>query len=215
MEPHQKVTPPTFARCAQCGNEARHSLAYREDYSEVFDETEDGQPMYDKRWVAILVCETCRRPSVYHDEWDEQRRRWVPAPIYPEPLRAPRDVPDELRAAFDKAVSVIDRDPDLAAVALVNCIEGICKERGAEGKRFEKRIECLGRREALPETLIQLMQTARKLRNIGAHFDDATVTLDLARAVLELILALFDHLYVAPKKLKRLRKRLLDDDASA
>ena len=215
MEPHQKVNPPTIARCAQCGNDARHSLAYREDYSEVIDETEEGEPMYDERWLAILVCETCRKPSVYHDEWDEQRRRWVPAPIYPEPLRIPREVPAQLRTHFLEAASVIDRTPDMSAVAVGVCLEAICKEQRAEGKDLNERIETLRSRGVLPESLIELMHAGRLLRNIGAHFDGATVTLEQARALLEFTAALFDYLYVAPAKVERLRKRLLDNEARA
>jgi hypothetical protein len=208
METHPKVNPPKIIRCAHCGNNTVHALIHREDYSEVIDETMEGVPIWDERWLAILKCTTCSMPSVYRDEWDEERQEWVTALAYPTPVGAPKDVPAKIREVFDEAISVFQRTPSLTAVGIRKCLEGICEDQNAQGRTLAQQISFLISNSIIPKTLTDMMDTSRAFGNIGAHFGESSVTADEVRILIEFTLAIFEYIYVAPARIESVRKRL-------
>lgn len=208
MKAHPKVNPPKILRCAYCGNNTVHALIHREDYDEVIDETMEGDPIWDERWLAILKCTTCSKPSVYRDEWDEQHKEWITALAYPTPVSAPTEVPAKIREAFDEAMSVLQRAPSLTAVGIRKCLEGMCDDQNAQGRTLEERIRFLGSNGVIPKTLNDMMQTSRAFANIGAHFGKSSVTADEAKVLIEFTLAIFEYIYVAPARIESARKSL-------
>jgi len=208
MEPHPKVNPPKIVRCPHCGNNTVHVCAYREDFIEAFDETQEGEPIWDERWLAILKCTTCDKPSVYRDEWDEERKKWVSGLAYPIPMMAPKEIPAEIRETFDEAISVLQRSPSLAAVGIRKCLEGICDDQNAQGHTLARRIKHLGSNGIIPKTLTEMMDTSRVLGNIGAHFGTSSVTDSDVRVLVEFTLAIFEYIYVAPARIEAVRKSL-------
>ena len=188
-------------------------MTHREDYTEVIDESSDGGFMWDERWLAILVCGTCKTPSVYEDSWDEEKRRWVASLAYPKPLSAPRDVPAEIRRLFDEAVSALHSAPSLTAVGIRKCLEAVCDDRHAQGKDLAARIAFLSSTGAIPKTLGEMMDASRAFGNIGAHFGQNSVTAEQAKTLLEFTLAIFEYIYVAPAKIEAVRKSLQTRDS--
>jgi hypothetical protein len=200
-----KVNPPKILRCAYCGNETVHALIHREDYSEVIDETMEGDPIWDERWLAILKCTTCSKPSVYRDEWDEENKRWITGLAYPTPTRASKEVPTRIRETFDEAISVVQRAPSLTAVGIRRCLEGICDDQKAQGRNLADQIKFLGSNGIIPKTLTEMMDASRVLGNIGAHFGELSVTPDEIKTLIEFTLAIF---YVAPARIEAVRKSI-------
>jgi len=208
MEPHPKVNPPKIAHCPHCGNNTLQIVTHRQDFVEVIDETLEGQPIWDDRWLAILVCSTCKTPSIYKDEWDEEHQRWTTGLAYPVPLRAPSEVPAQIKEVFNEAISVLQRAPSLSAVGIRKCLEGVCDEQNAQGKSLAQRIAYLSSSGIIPKNLSEMMDTSRALGNIGAHFGKASVTAEEAKILIEFTLAIFEYIYVAPAKIEAVRKSL-------
>ncbi len=208
MKVHPKINPQKILKCAYCGNNTVHAMTYREDFSEVIDETMEGDPIWDDCWLAILKCTTCGKPSVYRDEWDDKNKKWTTGLVYPTQISAPKEVPVKIREAFDEAISVIQRSPSLCAVGIRKCLEGICENEKAEGHTLEQKINYLGTSGILPKTLFDMMNTSRIFGNIGAHFRNSNVTLDDLQTLIEFINAIFVYIYVAPARLESVKNTL-------
>ena len=211
MKPHPKVNPPKILPCPYCGNKTTHILAHREDFSELIAEANDGSPIWDERWLATLVCSTCRRPSIYRDEWDGGA--WVTSLAYPTAITAPKEAPPRIRETFDEALSVLHRSPSLAAVGIRKCLEGICDHQNAQGKTLAQRIAFLASNGAIPRTLGEMMDASRTFGNIGAHFGDTNVTRADGQILVEFARAVLEYIYVAPARVESVRKRLESPEA--
>lgn len=208
METHLKVNPPQITRCPNCGNMTMHILIHREDYSEVIDETEDGHPIWDDRWWAILKCTTCDKLSLYHDYWDENEKKWRGILAYPIPLSVPNEVPESIRTVFDEALSVIHCAPSLAVVGIRRSLEAIVEDQRAEGRNLAARIRFLGSKGDIPQILIDMMESGRLIGNIGAHYGRQHVTQDDVLVLVEFTRAIFEYIYVAPARIASIRKSL-------
>ena len=214
MERHPKVNPPDLARCPHCGNITSHQCTHREDYSVLIEQYDDYNGLWDECWWAILKCTTCGKLSLYHDDWDNERKRWKASLAYPIPQSAPPEVPTFIRDTFDEAISIFQKAPSLAAVGIRKCLEGIANDQRAEGRTLGQRIKYLSDRGVIPQTLIEMMDISRGIGNIGAHYSKSTVTLDEIRTLIEFTLAIFEYIYVAPSKIEIVRRSLETKRAS-
>ncbi len=131
MEAHPEINPRKIVRCPHCGNNTVHVCRHREYFVETVGE---GELIWDGRWWAILKCTTCSNLSLYKDEWDEEWKEWGSSLVYPISLSAPKEVPIEIREAFDESISVFQRTVSLAAVGIRKCLEGISDDQNAQGR---------------------------------------------------------------------------------
>jgi hypothetical protein len=200
-DPHPKVNPPSIAVCPSCGNRTPHRKLHREDYSRVLDETDEG-PIWDECWWAILECQTCRGLSLYDDFWESSRKRWVARLVYPLPQRAPIEVPEEIRHLFDDAIDVSHRSPSLCAVGIRRCLEAVVQDRVGPVRNLNEGIRTLKTEGILPEQLIEMMNTARIIGNLGAHPGSLQVTADDVQVLTDFCLAVLEYTYVAPNKIR-------------
>jgi hypothetical protein len=60
----------------------------------------------------------------------------------------------------------------------------------------------------MPQTLAQMGQQLRVIRNMGAHDAEDEVTADDIPIILDLIEAILEYLYVAPAKIAAAQNRL-------
>jgi hypothetical protein len=202
METKPKVAPPKILTCINCGKITDHDLVYREDYTESIDETEEGHPNEEDRWLAILKCKTCNKPSVYHNEWDDKQQKWVAILTYPIPIQAPGEVPAKIRKVFDDAISVLNKSPSLTAVGIRKCLEGICDDKQAKGDTLTERIGYLGSNGFIPLALSDMMDTNQTIGKIGSHFGNMDISLDEVNVLIEYSLAMFECLYVVQDRIE-------------
>ena len=201
METNLKVTPPKILTCAHCGKITDHDLIHREDYTKSIDEGEEGHPIGEDCWLAILKCKTCNKPSIYRDEWDDKQQKWVAILTYPFPIQAPNEVPVKIRKVFDDAISVLKKSPSLTAVGIRKCLEGICDDKRAEGNTLTERISYLGSNGFIPLSLSDMVDTSQTIRNIGSHFGNMDISLDEVNVLIEYTLAMFECLYVVQDRI--------------
>jgi hypothetical protein len=201
METKPKVAPPKTLTCTNCGKITDHGLVYREDYTESVDETEEGHPIRDERWLAILKCKTCNKPSVYRNKWDDKQQKWVAFLTYPTPIQAPEEVPAKIRKVFDEAISVLKKSPSLTAVGIRKCIEGICDDKQAQGNTLTERINYLGSNGFVPLTLSDIVNTSQTIGKIGSHFGNMDISLDEVNVLIEYTFAMFECLYVVQDRI--------------
>lgn len=209
MDPHKKVNPPRVVRCPSCENITPHDCVHREDTARVIAEDQEGQPVWDEGWWAILKCQTCHELSLYRDHWDNEAGRWGAKLLYPVPYHAPNEVPERIRRLFDEAVAVSRKSPSLCAVGIRRCLEGVVQDQGGSGRNLAGDIHDLARKGILPENLARMMETARVLGNLGAHAGDLEVTSQDVLVLIDFCLAVLEYVYVAPARIRVVEDRLI------
>jgi hypothetical protein len=203
MKAHPKVNPLTLVICPHCGNKTRHKLLHRQDFIVVIEED-----MFDECWWAILECSTCGQLSLYRDYWDKSRQLWTSRLIYPVPIIAPTEAPENIQKLFQEAVLVKPFSPSLCVVGIRRCLEAICSDRGATGKTLSLSIKELTVKGILPERLAEMMDSSRIIGNLGAHAVSVEVTEDDADVLIDFCSAILEYVYVAPNKIASIQRRL-------
>jgi hypothetical protein len=191
-----------MARCPNCGNTTRHETLHRADWYEV---NEDD--MVDECWWAILKCSTCGKFSLYRDYWDGEQGRWIGKLIFPTPVSSPLDVPEQIRQLFSEAIAVRQQSPSLCTVGLRKCLEAVAIDQGCKGS-LAQAIEALSTQGVIPATLSKMMDSSRLIANLGAHATGAKLTSDDVDLLVNFVLAIFEYVYVAPKKIAAVQQRL-------
>jgi hypothetical protein len=104
----------------------------------------------------------------------EGNDRWVSEAVYPpETINFDTtNLPSEVLAAFEEAVSCHAQNCQTAAAMMVRkTLEEVCRDRGAEGRTLQKRIEALSSRVVLPQVLLEGLDALRLLGNDAAHVE--------------------------------------------
>ncbi len=200
---HPKVNPPSIARCPNCGNTTQHETLHRADWYEA--DAEDYTA--DACWWAILKCSTCGKFSLYRDYWDGEQKRWTAKLIFPVPISLPLEVPQQMRQLFSEAVAVRQSSPSLCAVGLRKCLEAVAIDHGCKGS-LALAIKELSTQGVIPTTLSKMMDSSRLAGNLGAHATGAKLTPDDVDLLVSFALAIFEYVYVAPKKIAAVQQRL-------
>jgi hypothetical protein len=208
MQSPPRANPPKTTSCPHCGKTGAHELIHREDYVADIEASPDGHSDQEERWLTILKCTQCGRPSIYRDEWDQESEKWRAVLVYPIPTRAPGEVPPKIRYIFDTAIGALPGSPSLAAVGLRRSLEGICDDKKAQGDTLTERIAYLGANGFIPQPLAELMESSPTIRKIGSHFGNMDISRQEVDALIEYALAVFECLYIVQARIDAVRERL-------
>jgi hypothetical protein len=202
METPPRAKPPEITACPRCGKTAAHELIHREDYTDGNDDSQEG------RWLAILNCSKCGRPSIYRDEWNAEQEKWRAVLVYPLPRRAPGEVPAKIRKSFDDALGMLNQSLPLTAVGLRKTLEGICNDKKAQGETLNQRFAYLGENGFIPQPLAELMESSPTIGKIGAHFGNMEISQEEVDALIEYTLAVFECLYIVQARIEAVQESL-------
>jgi hypothetical protein len=202
MQSNSGANPPKITTCPHCGKTAAHELIHREDYT---DGNDDSQ---EERWLAILKCSKCGRPSIYRDEWDGKKEKWHAILVYPIPRRAPEEVPAKIRKRFDDALGMRNQSLSLTAVGLRKTLEDICNDKKAQGETLNQRFAYLGDNGFIPQPLSELMQSSPTIGKIGSHFGNMEISQEEVDALIEYTLAVFECLYIVQARIEAVQESL-------
>ena len=201
METKPKTDPSKIMACAHCGKTTEHDLVHCEDYTESIDKTGERHSNGDDRWLAILKCKICNKPSIYRNEWDDEQQKWTIVLTYPTPVQAPSEVPAKIRKSFNYAISMLENSPSLTAVGIRKCLEVICDDKQAQGNTLTERIRYLGANGFIPLPLSDMVDTSQTIRKIGSHFGNMDISKEEVNVLIKYTLALFECLYVVQDKI--------------
>jgi Domain of unknown function (DUF4145) len=197
--------------CPHCSNVAQHRLVHTQKYL-THGYYMDGRKTEDDVPCAYFVatCRTCNAVLVYLAEGDvPSETDFVAAGlVWPEPGILNESVPESVRKCYGEAVSVKRRSPSSFAVQVRRSLEALCTDRKAEGRTLHDKLAWLATRGELPQVLVDMTGILRLLGNKGAHASDEEVQPGHVDAIDEFFRAIIEYVYVAPEKIKRLRKAL-------
>jgi hypothetical protein len=202
METYPQANPPKITTCPHCGKTAAHELIHLEDYT---DGNDDSQA---DRWLAILKCTKCNRPSIYRDEWDAKKEKWQAVLVNPTPQRAPGEVPAKIRKTFDDALGMLNQPLSLTAVGIRKTLEAICDDKKAQGDALNERFAYLGENGFIPQPLADLMENSPTIGKIGSHFGNMEISQEEVDALIEYTLAVFECLYIVQARIETVQESL-------
>jgi len=217
-EPNTKKTREVVFPCRNCGNRTSHLLIHFHSVDIPFktggaDAMHPGEIILSDYYI-LFECKTCRGMSLknvfeadmdYGEDIQYDRIKY----LYPPAKDLDKDIPDGINLIIEEA-NKVKQISSLAYVILIRkVLEEVCKERGIREKNLEKKLEKLVESESLPTIFIEATSKLRLLGNIGAHASKIDITGDDATLIEEFILALVEHIYVLPSKVKKLGETLL------
>jgi hypothetical protein len=208
MENNQKVL-----QCYLCGNETLMNLVGEHKYS--WDET-DGYYGYFN--YQMFACPICGKVSLVEQYWDSAQRTYnhkgeiqdyeEETILYPVNTIKTKDLPSEVKSAFESALKTKNIDTAVCLIALRRTLEIVCKEKGATGRNLWEKIEDLSNKGVLPPELKNASVITKTYGNMGAHDADISATKQELEQVIEFVQYILDYLYILPAKIDKIQKRM-------
>ncbi len=193
---------------------------------------------HQHRWMETIVCPSChdliltlvssantivdQRFARWPDEVTEQRISLWPRHTGRPPV--PPEVPDEFKRDYQEACLILADSSNASAALSRRCLQLILREKlGAPNSTLYKEIRWAVEKGGLPSSitdLTDLLDVPRTVGNRAAHptLSDGGMIVDVepweAEWCLEVIEALYDHVFVIParneERLNRLNRALND-----
>src|SRR6266851_7330325 len=168
----------TVRRCPHCENARKWSLLG------TFDEescVEEEDVTFYRTW-RLLQCPACEKAileEITYLEGDAEPDEKI---LYPSAKASPAitpsiihseisdEVPLEIVSEYESALKMRDTPP-ACALYIRRTLEVICRQQGVQGDTLVKKIEALGKSDAIPKQLADMAHLTRNLSNLGAHAD--------------------------------------------
>ena len=164
--------------------------------------------------LEFTVCPACSKliVMVYPDDTERTIIVW---PRHTGRSPVPAEVPPEFAKSYKEACLVLSDSSDASAALSRRCLQFILREKlGAEGGTLYKEIEWAIKSGNLPSSIVDLLDVPRKVGNRAVHptLSDAGLIVDVepweAEWCLEVIEALYDHIFVLPARNQERLERL-------
>jgi hypothetical protein len=196
--------------CAHCGNQT--ILVVRAEYHKKDIDWYSPGPKENHSHWSILECESCYGISVQEMSYSTiagvQHSNYKRKVLYPMSRPELPNLPVKVEKAYRDALKVEKVDPNACAVLVGRTLEAACNHEQAPGRVLADKLTYLANAGRIPETLAEMAQQLRQLRNFGAHDAEDTVTEEDIPTILYFLEAILEYLYVAPAKVAAVQARL-------
>lgn len=153
-----------------------------------------GRQQEDPRF-RVSYCEHCGFPTIWHEE----------SIVYPLHMSAEppnEDLPDEIRADYDEARSIVNLSPRGAAALLRLAIQKLCKYLGQPGENVNADIKALVQ-SGLPSKVQEALDSVRVIGNESVHpgIIDLRDNRDIANQLFRLVNFIAEKMITEPKEI--------------
>lgn len=211
--------------CPHCDNRAPMYQICKGEYNKTLvDLDEFGQEEYLRK-LEVLVCTSCEEVifiqhsgftfEEYADSFDKDgNENWVQPYksqiLFPIQKRNFNHLPDNVAKSYKIAMRLLRIEPIAFAVFAGRTLEFVCKDKGAEGKDLQAKINDLAKKEVIPEILREMAHNLRFFRNFGAHASEIDISAEDAEQLKELCETLLEYVYEMQPMLLKVQQRLKD-----
>lgn len=204
MEEKKEFTGPI--KCGHCLNTTPMEIGAK------FDHIIQTQYIkeQDYEWelfgcYELLICPACKKASLRYYVWDESMERGdeTYTLLFPIETKMPIGLPENIKNAYNAAISVRNIDVNAYAVLIGRVLEMVCKDRKAKGRSLNDQLKDLSLKGEIPIKLVGIASGLRQLRNIGAHATLGELTIKEAPILDDLSKAILEYVYSAPYLLKK------------
>lgn len=156
----------------------------------------------------LLQCDECDGVVlVWREDYGEGFAADEPLVVFPAPRRLNVDIPRDLRADWDEAMTCFNAKAYQASAVMVRrTIEGACTAQGATKGSLSEKIKKLEGDGTIGSTLAEWAHLLRVVGNEGAHAGKKIARED-AEDALAFAEALLDHIYVLRKRFDEFKAR--------
>jgi len=200
------------AFCPHCSNTAPQRLIHVQPYRSYGYNLDGSKTDDDILACAYFVaeCLTCREILLYLAEGDiPPDGSFVDAGLHwPAPGLLDESVPDSVRRCYAEAALIKNLAPNGFAGQIRRALEALCQDRTATGRTLHDRLRWLVEKGEIPPVLAEMTDILRLIGNIGVHSSDVQVQHGHVGPIDEFFRAIIEYVYVAPKKISKLRDSL-------
>lgn len=200
--------------CFHCGNTGL--MNYVGNTYWTYDEVERnalGDVIYavqiEHEYWHVFECPVCHKPVLISEYcFDAQESRPEIKTEYPTIAVSRDGVPKDIYSAFESAVKTKGIDYSICLLSLRRVLEMICKDKGAEGRDLEKKINDLIEKKIFPPMIEDACWIIRQMGNDAAHADKIAVyTYDIDQ-VIGYVATIIDYLYSLPYRVEKMKKKI-------
>jgi hypothetical protein len=202
--------------CGHCGNRAPMPIV--REYAEHTGREEQGVEWNESTHYELLKCPACSgivlRTFFWHDGYMDDAEGPTYKVLYPSERPKPRGLPKTVATDYEAAQRVKNLSPNAYGVLLGRVLELVCEDRSAKGRSLHEKLKDLASKNEIPTKLVDVAQSLKDLRNVGAHaaLGDLTpgevpILEDLTRAILEYVYSAPALAEAAVKSLDALKRR--------
>lgn len=110
----------------------------------------------------------------------------------------PRGLPARVQQSYEAALKVRRIDANAFGVLLGRVLEIVCEDRAAARSDLYAKLQDLAEKKEIPEKLVDVAHSLRKLRNVGAHAALGELTPAEVPILEDLTRAILEYVYTAP-----------------
>ena len=200
--------------CFHCGNTGL--MNYVGNTYWTYDEVERnalGDVIYavqiEHEYWHVFECPVCHKPVLISEYcFDAQESMPEIKTEYPTIAVSRDGVPKDIYSAFESAVKTKGIDYSICLLSLRRVLEMICKDKGAEGRDLEKKIDDLIEKKIFPPMIEDACWIIRQMGNDAAHADKIPVyTYDIEQ-VIGYVATIIDYLYSLPHRVEKMKKKI-------
>ena len=169
---------------------------------------------------SIVECQNCREPILLVVTRCDSRSSYRYSAHYPsgKPNEiVSGEIPDGISADFKEALRCQFVNAYRATATMCRrALQSSCQDLGAVGDHLVHQIEDLAKQGKITAALHEMAHTVRLIGSAGAHPDKdglEDVGLDDASDLIEFSREFYDHVYVMPAKLLKMKERRKPPDA--
>lgn len=173
-----------------CGNVINYTLIEHEDW-------------------YVFECPVCHKPVIISEyTFDVANTPSERKTEYPAVAVSPDGVPKEIYSAFESAVKTKGIDHSICLLSLRRVLEMICKDKGAEGRDLEKKIDDLVEKKVFPEKINDACWIIRQMGNSAAHADKIDVYAYDVEQVIDYVSIIINYLYSMPYRVAKMKQKI-------
>jgi hypothetical protein len=186
--------------CNHCMNMTSMILVHTYSRVATIEDEQSGIDWEEGDVYQLLLCMTSDKVSLrqyyYHSGRDEYS---TPAVLYPTRSESVAGLPPTISKAYESAIRVSRVDANAYGVLLGRVLELVCHDKSAQGKSLYAMLEDLSSRGDIPVTVLNIAQSLRSLRNVGAHASLGELTEDEVPILDKLCRVILEYVYAAPE----------------
>lgn len=169
----QPATVTKRLYCNQCGSETNHTQRCSHSRHDEIDEGRESSTTTVTLWTCagcdtgVMETEWAASPGIAFDE-EPTRSYDPPRATSHHNQKTFRKIPARLRVIYSESVRAFNSQLNtLAAAGLRAMVEGICADKGVQGKNLEKKID--GLEAHLPKAIVSNLHGFRFIGNEAVH----------------------------------------------
>ncbi len=189
-------------KCENCGKITPHTQRGEAVQNDEIDWGED-EPAQEIHWNNLLLqCDLCESVSLHYFSPEVREELTQQFPI----IKNLNGVPANVAKSYSEAKKVKNISSLAFSTLIRRALESVCIDQKAVGKDLNKKLEDLGKKGIIPQTLSKMSHAIRYFGNIGAHASDIEISVEEVQTMDDFFVAVLEYVYIAPQKLKRVEE---------